>query len=242
MRARGDRCRFRLAFALGTAVTLGALGVSAASAQNTRTALNAMPGVSQASTQAKPRQAAHTRQTKATAPKRHVAKSNPKVAKNTNAGRYYVDFRARSAASYGHAFIWYGKEGDPEVEVAGLHPATNSVIPYMIGHLIPVPSETGPSYGDLDEDYLTASYRVYLTDEQAQKVFAYIKHIQASSPFWWAPAVNCVEFISRVATYMGLDTPLVPLLFPEIWVNRLHELNGKNPKVHIADSTAANYN
>src|SRR5215831_17940453 len=25
------------------------------------------------------------------------------------AGRYFVDFRARTAASYGHAFIWYGR-------------------------------------------------------------------------------------------------------------------------------------
>ena len=24
-------------------------------------------------------------------------------------GLYYVDFRARTAASYGHAFVWYGR-------------------------------------------------------------------------------------------------------------------------------------
>ncbi len=62
------------------------------------------------------------------------------------AGRYFVDFRARTAASYGHAFLWYGrlnahgKVGN--IEVAGLHPATDSVIPYILGHIIPVPSET----------------------------------------------------------------------------------------------------
>ena len=55
-----------------------------------------------------------------------------------------------------------------EVEVAGLHPATDSVIPYIIGHVLPVLAETGASYGDLDEEYLTASYRVYMTEAAGQ--------------------------------------------------------------------------
>jgi hypothetical protein len=62
-------------------------------------------------------------------------------------GRYFVDFRARTAASYGHAFLWYGrfKENGKvgAIEVAGLHPATDNVVPYILGHIIPVPSETG---------------------------------------------------------------------------------------------------
>src|SRR4051812_42272043 len=37
-------------------------------------------------------------------------------------GPYYVDFRARTAASYGHAFVWFGKTSEEQVEVAGLHP------------------------------------------------------------------------------------------------------------------------
>jgi hypothetical protein len=37
-------------------------------------------------------------------------------------GPYYVDFRARTAASWGHAFVWFGKTGEREVEVAGLTP------------------------------------------------------------------------------------------------------------------------
>ncbi len=51
--------------------------------------------------------------------------------------QYYVDFRARTAASYGHAFVWYGRTDQREVEVAGLHPASDSAIPYVIGHLLP---------------------------------------------------------------------------------------------------------
>ena len=79
---------------------------------------------------------------------------------------YYVDFRARTAASYGHAFVWYGRSDQKQIEVAGLHPASDSVVPYILGHVVPVPAETGKSYGDLDEQYLTASYRVYMTEAQ----------------------------------------------------------------------------
>jgi hypothetical protein len=94
-------------------------------------------------------------------------------------GPYYVDFRSRTAASYGHAFVWYGKTTEKQVEVAGLHPK-GDVLPYMLGHLTFVPSETGASYGDLDEQYLTASYRVYLNEADAKKIFSYIKHLQAT--------------------------------------------------------------
>jgi len=151
--------------------------------------------------------------------------------KPSHGGRYFVDFRARTAASYGHAFLWFGRlKEDGKVgliEVAGLHPATDSVVPYILGHIIPVPSETGKSYGDLDEQYLTASYRVYLTPAQARYVFAYIKQKQASSPLWQAGAVNCTGFIADVASYMGLHTPALPtLMYPEDLVKAIKRLNG----------------
>jgi hypothetical protein len=139
-------------------------------------------------------------------------------------GPYYVDFRARTAASYGHAFVWFGKTSEKQVEVAGLHPAGDE-IPYVLGHLMWVPSETGASYGDLDVDYLTASYRVYLSAEDAQKVFAFIKHLQATSPVWNAQTTNCTAFIGRIATFMGLKVPF-HLKKPEEYVNELKEMNG----------------
>ena len=160
---------------------------------------------------------------------------------------YYVDFRARTAASYGHAFIWYGKVGDRKIEVAGLHPASDSVIPYIIGHVIPVPSETGKSYGDLDEQYLTASYRVYLSEAEAKRVFAYIKRLQTTSPLWNAALYNCVAFIQDVARYMGLRVPGTHLIYPETWVNSLRRLNSgreqtarapSKPSAHTAEAAA----
>src|SRR5919109_1751229 len=141
-------------------------------------------------------------------------------------GLYYVDFRARTAASYGHAFVWYGRADQKQIEFAGLHPASESVVPYILGHLIPVPSETGKSYGDLDEEYVTASYRVYMSEAEGQRVFAYIKHLQSSRPLWNAPTYNCVAFIQDIARYMGLKVPGNHLLYPEDWVNQLRALNG----------------
>jgi hypothetical protein len=144
----------------------------------------------------------------------------------TSRAVYYVDFRARTAASYGHAFVWYGRTDQKQIEVAGLHPASESVIPYILGHVLPVPSETGKSYGDLDDEYLTASYRVYMTEAEAQRVFAYIKRLQATSPLWNAATYNCVAFIQDIARYMGLRVPGNHLLYPEDWVNNLKQLNG----------------
>jgi hypothetical protein len=152
-------------------------------------------------------------------------------------GPYYVDFRARTAASYGHAFIWFGKSSEKAVEVAGLHPAGDEV-PYMLGHLIWVPSETGASYGDLDVDYLTASYRVYLSAADAEKVFAFIKHLQATSPLWNAETTNCTAFIGRIATFMGMKVPF-HLKKPEEYVNELRELNGGRQTVQLSPENAS---
>jgi hypothetical protein len=152
-----------------------------------------------------------------------AASANPQT---TSRAIYYVDFRARTAASYGHAFVWYGRADQKQIEVAGLHPATESVIPYLLGHVLPVPSETGKSYGDLDEDYVTASYRVYMTEPEAKRVFAYIKHLQATSPLWNAATYNCIAFIQDIARYMGLKVPGNHLLYPEDWVSSLKRLNG----------------
>jgi len=152
-----------------------------------------------------------------------TAKPQPKQAAK---GQYYVDFRSRTAASYGHAFVWYGRTDQRTVEVAGLHPASDSVIPYIIGHVLPVIAETGASYGDLDEQYLTASYRVHMTETDGKAVHAYIKRLQATSPVWNAATWNCVAFIQSIASHMGLKVPGNHLLYPEDWVNSLKRLNG----------------
>jgi len=147
-------------------------------------------------------------------------------------GPYYIDFRARTAASWGHAFVWYGKTSERKVEVAGLTPAGDTAA-YVLGYVTWVPSETGASYGDLDPDYLIASYRVYLSEPDAKKVFAYIKKLQVNSPVWSAEVSNCTAFIGDIASFMGLKTP-VRWLRPEAYVNRLKEMNGGRQFVSLS--------
>ena len=176
--------------------------------------------------------AKHAESMAAVTPSAPPARSDVKPIQRAAArGPYYVDFRARTAATYGHAFIWYGKTSEKEVEIAGLAPAGDA-LPYILGHIIFVPSETGASYGDLDEQYLTASYRVYLNEADAKKVFAYIKHLQKTSPLWNAATANCTAFIGRIATFMGLNAPF-HLLKPEEYVNQLRELNGGRKTVQL---------
>jgi len=147
-------------------------------------------------------------------------------------GPYYVDFRARTAASWGHAFVWFGKTSERQVEVAGLTPAGDTLA-YVVGYLTWVPSETGASYGDLDPQYLTASYRVYLNEPDAKRVFAYIKKLQASSPLWNAETSNCTAFIGSIANFMGLKVPF-RWERPEDYVNSLKAMNGGRQIVHLS--------
>jgi hypothetical protein len=157
------------------------------------------------------------------------------------AGRYFVDFRARTAASYGHAFLWYGRLNAQGkigmIDVAGLHPASDSPVPYILGHIVPVPAETGKSYGDLDDQYLTANYRVYLSEADAKQVFAYIKHKQETSPLWLAGVYNCTAFLADIASYMGLRTPITATwMYPEDFINNLRDLNGGRQEISLAAS------
>ena len=146
-------------------------------------------------------------------------------------GPYYVDFRARTAASWGHAFVWYGKTSQRAVEVAGLTPSGDTVA-YVIGYFTWVPSDTGASYGDLDPQYLTANYRVYLNEPDAKRVFAYIKKLQANSPVWNAETANCTSFIGSIAEYMGLKTPH-RWQRPEEYVRNLKEMNSGRQVIHL---------
>jgi len=152
-------------------------------------------------------------------------------------GSYYVDFRARTAASWGHAFVWYGRTGERQVEVAGLTPAGDS-LDYVLGYVMRVPSETGASYGDLDPQYLTASYRVYLNEPDAKRVFAYIKKLQASSPVWNAETSNCNAFIGSIANFMGLKVPN-RWERPENYVNNLKAMNGGRQMIHLSERSLA---
>jgi hypothetical protein len=152
----------------------------------------------------------------------HVAAPKP-------ARRYVIEFRARAANSYGHAYVIYGTVGPRGkiigAQIAGIHPASESVVPWMIGHLVPVPSETGASDGDSEDVYTTARYRILLTEPEYRKVVAFIKNLQKTSPAWHAVLYNCVSFVKDIAVSMNLRTPVSNVAYPEVFVNNLREMN-----------------
>ena len=142
--------------------------------------------------------------------------------------KYFIEFRSRYALSYGHSYVVFGRTNDAgemvAPEVAGLHPASKSAVPYVLGHIVPVPSETGWSDGDLEEPYRSASWRIILTEQQYDKVVAYIRKLQASSPVWQASVYNCNAFAADVARSMGFRTPPI-WLRPQQFMTRLREMN-----------------
>ncbi len=164
---------------------------------------------------------------------------------------YYVEFRARNAHNYGHTFLIHGRlnanGGIATKIVAGLHPATESPVPWMIGHFLAVPSETGASDGDTEDQYVLARFRVNLSAEEYRKVVGHIKALQAKSPVWHAVLYNCNAFIGDIAADMGMEKPGSSMAMPAAYINELRDLNisktkgitGTPVRVHSAEQLRA---
>jgi hypothetical protein len=175
-----------------------------------------------ASDSASPRPSTRTRTASRAAP---AATTRAPVSTKT----HYIEFRSRAAASYGHTFAAIGelnRDGSIATqEIVGLHPATDSVLPWMLGHIVPVPSETGASDGDTEEIYFTARYRITMDKERYDELLAFVRNLQASSPAWHAVFYNCNAFVGDIARHMGLRPPSNTLLFPKEYIEELRALN-----------------
>jgi hypothetical protein len=156
---------------------------------------------------------------------------------------FFVEFRARNAASYGHMYVMYGEaNARHEVirsQIAGFFPAGDaqdcencSVYYWSIGHILPVPSEIAASDGDLEEAYVLARYRVWIDQAQYERLVAYIEHRKANKGLWHAFFNNCVTFGRDVAVFIGLNVPPVfaiapsVVLYPKTVVEMLIDANG----------------
>ncbi|ODT07663.1 MAG: hypothetical protein ABS58_06240 [Mesorhizobium sp. SCN 65-20] len=157
-----------------------------------------------------------------------AAQVDAKASPSPQDNRYFIEFRSRYALSYGHTYVVFGKQnkagGMISPEVAGLHPKSMSEVPYVLGHFVPVPAETGWSDGDLEEQYRSASWRVMLTEAQYRDVVAEIRELQKTSPTWQAAIYNCNAFVAAIARTMGYKTPPVQIR-PQEFVTKLREMN-----------------
>ena len=141
--------------------------------------------------------------------------------------RFFVEFRARNAASYGHMYVMYGEVNERhEVirsEIAGFFPAGDSrtcencsVYNWTIGHVIPVSSEIGASDGDLEEQFVLARYRVWIDAAQYKRLVAYIKQRKAHLGPWHAFLNNCVTFGRDVAIFLNMKVPVLMAISPSV--------------------------
>ena len=70
------------------------------------------------------------------------------AAATSGSGQYYFEFRSRQAWDYGHTFVVFGRVGEPpsKKNVAGLSPKCDDPQMWLMGHYVPVPSDTaGPT-------------------------------------------------------------------------------------------------
>ena len=157
--------------------------------------------------------------------------------------RFFAEFRARNAASYGHMYVMYGEVNKRreviKSEIAGFFPAGDtqtclncSFYNWTMGHVVPVPSEIGASDGDLEEQYVLARYRVWLDAAQYKRLVAYINDRKAHLSPWHAWLNNCVTFGRDVAVFLNLKVPLAMriapsvVMYPKIVVEQIRDANG----------------
>jgi len=164
----------------------------------------------------------------------------PYIGRGEPQWRYFVEFRARNAASYGHMYVMFGEVNARheiiQSEIAGIFPAGDardcpncSIYYWTLGHVLPVPSEIGASDGDLEEQYVLARFRVWVDEDQYKRLIAYIKERKAEKGPWNAFFSNCVIFGRDVASFLDIKMPalaVMALLYPKNMVEALREANG----------------
>ena len=175
----------------------------------------------------------------------------PYIGRGAPMWRYFVEFRARNAASYGHMYVMFGEVNARheiiESEIAGIFPAGDtqncencSIYNWTIGHVLPVPSEIGASDGDLEEQYVLARFRVWTDLDQYKSLIAYIEERKAHKGPWNALFANCAIFGRDVASSLNLKMPplaALGLLFPKDMVEAIREANGtKHEQLPLKDA------
>ena len=101
---------------------------------------------------------------------------------------------------------------------------------WLMGHYMPVPSDTGWTDGDLEDRYITSRYRVLINKDQYDRVVAHIRELQSRSHFWSVELYNCNAFVADIANFMGLKAPSSSWIYPRVFVNGLRKINTGHPE------------
>jgi hypothetical protein len=150
----------------------------------------------------------------------------------SGSGPYYFEFRSRQAWDYGHTFVVFGRVGEAPSKnnVAGLSPKGDDPSMWVMGHYVPVPSDTGWTDGDLEDRYVTSRYRVLVSKEQYDRTVAFIRQLQAKSTTWSVEMYNCNAFVADIARFMGLKVPASSWIYPKVFVTNMRKINTGHPE------------
>lgn len=142
--------------------------------------------------------------------------------------QYFVDFRARRGALFGHTFIVYGRLGDQgqllDVAYAGNYPADGR-LGLIVGSFIPVRTRIGPVKDDFT-DPATIIYRRRLNAVQFARLNAAVRHVRATERYWHLGFFNCNDFAVEMARSIGLRSPM-PWQIPHAFITGLRVLNAR---------------
>jgi hypothetical protein len=154
------------------------------------------------------------------------------AAATSGSGQYYVEFRSRQSWDYGHTFVVFGRVGETpsKKNVAGLSPKGDDPQMWVMGHYVPVPSDTGWTDGDLEDKYITSRYRVLINKDQYDRVVAHIRELQARSNLWSVELYNCNAFVADIGNFMGLKVPSSTWIYPKVFVSNLRKINTGHPE------------
>lgn len=146
--------------------------------------------------------------------------------------RHFIEFRSRLSYAYGHTYMIFGRlDEDGEIierDGAGLSPVARSAIPFILGHVIPVGSETTTSVDELNNDEnVSARWRILLTEAEYAAVEGHIRELQQESIIWHAALSNCNAFAARVASFMGYGSAFV-WLPPTAFINSTRNMNARH--------------
>jgi len=160
------------------------------------------------------------------APRTAVARAES-VTQAAPTGQYYIEFRSRYSWDYGHSYVIHAQVGERLTadNVAGLSPQGEGSTLWMLGHVIPVPADTGATDGDLEDKYTNARWRLYVSKAQYDRVVAHIRELQATTKTWTIGLNNCNAFIADVAQFMGLKVPRSNVIFPKVFINNMRQIN-----------------
>jgi hypothetical protein len=139
-----------------------------------------------------------------------------RAAATSGSGQYYFEFRSRQAWDYGHTFVVFGRVGEAPSKnnVAGLSPKGDDPQMWLMGHYVPVPSDTG----------------VLVSKEQYDRTVAYIRQLQAKSTTWSVELYNCNAFVADIAKFMGLRVPASSWIYPKVFVSNMRKINTGHPE------------